>query len=159
MRFLLWTGDWEMTENAGASGEAEIRALIEERAEAIRAKDVEAVLSVYAPDVLSFDLIDPLRHSGRDAIRTRLEAWLGQFREGPIGFEMRDVEITVGGDAAFCHGLNRVDATTKGGQTIDMWWRATSCFHRIQGRWMVTHEHSSVPFDMESGRASLGLKP
>ena len=159
MRFLLWTGDWEMTENAGAAGEAEIRALIEERAKAIRAKDVEAALSVYVPDVLSFDLIDPLRHCGRDAIRTRLEAWLGQFREGPIGFEMRDLALTAGGDVAFCHSLNHVDAVTKDGRTIDMFWRATMCFRKLDGAWKVTHEHSSVPFDMESGRASLGLKP
>jgi hypothetical protein len=25
--------------------------------------------------------------------------------------------------------------------------------------WVVTHEHSSVPFEMESGRASLDVKP
>jgi uncharacterized protein (TIGR02246 family) len=117
------------------------------------------VLAVYAPDVLSFDLIDPLRHNGREAIRTRLEAWLSQFREGPIGFEMRDLDITAGGDVAFCHSLSRVDATTTDGQRIDMFWRATTCFRRREGRWMVTHEHSSVPFDMESGKASLGLKP
>ena len=148
-----------MTENGAAAGEAEIRALVEDRARAIRAKDVAAVLAVYAPDVLSFDLIDPLRHTGREAIRTRLEAWLSQFREGPIGFEVRDLAVTAGGDVAFCHSLNRVDATTTDGQRIDMFWRATSCFRRVDGRWMVTHEHSSVPFDMESGKASLALKP
>jgi uncharacterized protein (TIGR02246 family) len=148
-----------MTEDADESGEARIRALIEERNRAIRAKDVAAALSIYAPDVRSYDLIDPLRHDGREAIRTRLESWLSQFREGPIGFEMRDLVVTAGGDVAFCHGLNHVDATTTEGQVIDMWWRATSCFRKLDGRWMVTHEHSSVPFDMESGQASLGLKP
>jgi hypothetical protein len=25
--------------------------------------------------------------------------------------------------------------------------------------WMVTHEHNSVPFDAETGKASLDLKP
>jgi uncharacterized protein (TIGR02246 family) len=148
-----------MTEDANVSSEAEIRALIEERTRAIRAKDVAAVLAVYAPDVLSFDLIDPLRHVGREAIRTRLEAWLSQFREGPIGFELRDLDLTAGDDVAFCHALSHVDATTTDGQRLDMWWRVTSCFRRVDGGWSVTHEHSSVPFDMESGRASLGLKP
>jgi uncharacterized protein (TIGR02246 family) len=148
-----------MTETGAARNEAEIRALIEERTRAIRAKDAAAVLAIYAPDVLSFDLIDPLRHTGREAIRKRLEAWLSQFQEGPIGFEMRDLLITAGDDVAFCHSLNRVDATTTDGTRIDMFWRATSCFRRLEGRWMVTHEHSSVPFDMESGKASLGLKP
>jgi len=148
-----------MTGNDAGSAEAELRALIDERVRAIRAKDVAAVLAVYAPDVLSFDLIDPLRHVGRESIERRLEAWLGQFREGPIGYELRDLALTVGGDAAFSHCLSHVDATTTEGQRIDMWWRATSCFHRIDGRWWVTHEHSSVPFDMQSLQASLDLKP
>jgi|SRR5215218_1319536 len=145
--------------NAG-SDEDRLRRLIEERIEAIRAKDIPAVLAVYAPDVRVYDLIDPLRQrAGREAVGTRLEAWLSQFQDGPIGYEMRDLELAVDGDVAFCHGLSHVSATTTGGQLIDMWWRATTCFRRLDGRWMVTHEHSSVPFDMESGRASLGLKP
>jgi hypothetical protein len=31
--------------------------------------------------------------------------------------------------------------------------------HKIDGRWMVTHEHVSVPFDMKSGQALMDLKP
>jgi ketosteroid isomerase-like protein len=40
-----------------------------------------------------------------------------------------------------------------------MWWRTTVCFRKLDGKWMVTHEHNSVPFDVESGKASLDLKP
>jgi uncharacterized protein (TIGR02246 family) len=148
-----------MTGSDEVSAEAELSALIEDRTKAIRAKDVDAVLSVYAPDVLVYDLIDPLRHTGRESVGKRLEAWLSQFREGPIGYELRDLRLTVGGDAAFSHCLSHVDATTKDGRRIDMWWRVTSCFAWIDGRWTVTHEHSSVPFDMESLKASLDLKP
>jgi ketosteroid isomerase-like protein len=36
---------------------------------------------------------------------------------------------------------------------------ATVCFHKIDAKWMVTHEHNSVPFDVESGKASLDFKP
>lgn len=148
-----------MTGNDAVTAEAELRALIDERARAIRAKDVDAVLSVYLLEVLVFDVVGPLRHTGRESVRERLEAWLSQFREGPIGYELRDLRLTVGGDAAFSHCLSHVDATMPDGNRIDMWWRATSCFARIDGRWMVTHEHSSVPFDMESLKASLDLKP
>jgi hypothetical protein len=28
----------------------------------------------------------------------------------------------------------------------------------LDGKWLVTHAHSSVPFDVETGRASLDLK-
>jgi len=148
-----------MTEHHGGNDETELRRLIDDRIQAIRAKDADATLSHYVPGVLAFDLIDPLRYTGRDAVAERLRQWFSQFREGPIGFETRDLELAVGGDVAFAHGLNHVDAVTATGNRIDMWWRATTCFRKLDGRWMVVHEHSSVPFDMESGRASLGLKP
>jgi hypothetical protein len=40
-----------------------------------------------------------------------------------------------------------------------MWWRATVCYRKIDGKWMITHEHASVPFNVESGKASLDLTP
>jgi ketosteroid isomerase-like protein len=40
-----------------------------------------------------------------------------------------------------------------------MWVRATLCLRRIDGKWMIAHEHQSVPFDVETGKASLDLKP
>jgi ketosteroid isomerase-like protein len=40
-----------------------------------------------------------------------------------------------------------------------MWQRSTVCLRKIDGEWTVTHQHSSVPFDGQSGRASLDLKP
>ena len=39
----------------------------------------------------------------------------------------------------------------------DMWWRATVCCRKINGEWMITHERSPVPFDVESDKASLDL--
>jgi hypothetical protein len=30
---------------------------------------------------------------------------------------------------------------------------------QIDEKWMVTHEHNSVSFDVESGKASLDFKP
>jgi len=146
------------TAQRDAIGEHEIRALIQDKAKAIRARDAAAALASYAPDVLSFDLIEPLQYIGAASVRERLNQWLSSF-EGPIGFEVRDLSVTAGQDVAFTHSLNHVDAKTRDGRRIDMWWRATECYHKLNGRWQVTHAHSSVPFEMESGQASLALKP
>jgi len=32
-------------------------------------------------------------------------------------------------------------------------------YRKIDGTWLVAHEHSSVPFDPESGMAALDLEP
>ena len=72
---------------------------------------------------------------------------------------MRDLSITTGEDVAFCHYLYRVSGTRTDGGAVAMWVRATLCFRKVDGAWVVTHEHDSVPFDPASGKASLGLKP
>jgi uncharacterized protein (TIGR02246 family) len=144
--------------NGKTTAEAQIRALIDDQAKAIRAKDIDRSVSDYASDVLLFDVVNPLRCVGSDAARKRLAEWLSSFR-GPIGYELRDLSITTGDHVAFAHSLNRVSATTTDGKKLDMWWRATVCYRRIDGAWIVTHEHASVPFDVESGQASLNLKP
>jgi uncharacterized protein (TIGR02246 family) len=146
------------TENNTAVAEAQIRELMDKQAEAVRAKDMRGALAAYAPDILSFDVVNPLQYVGVEAVRERLEAWFSQFR-GPIGFEHRGLGITAGADVAFCHSLNRVSATRTDGQKLEMWWRATVCFRKIDNQWMITHEHTSVPFDGNSGLASLNLTP
>jgi uncharacterized protein (TIGR02246 family) len=145
------------TENE-AVDEAQIRRLIENKLEAVRAKDVDGATSHYAPDVLSFDVVNPLQYIGADAIRKRLEAWFSSF-QGSIGLEIRDLSITVGEAVAFSHCLSHVSATKADGVKLDMWWRETACYRKIEGKWIITHQHSSVPFDVESGKASLDLKP
>jgi ketosteroid isomerase-like protein len=37
--------------------------------------------------------------------------------------------------------------------------RVTVCCRNTSGRWLIAHEHFSVPFDMESGKALLSLEP
>jgi len=141
-----------------ADDEAQILALIDRQADAIRAKDVEGSVAGYAPDVLLFDVVNPLQRVGSEAAKQRLAEWFASFR-GPIGYELRDLRIAAGPDVAFAHSLNRVRATTTGGGELDMWWRATSCYRKRAGEWLVTHAHASVPFDAASGQASLDLEP
>jgi ketosteroid isomerase-like protein len=146
------------TEDSKAIDEVQIRALIDERVKAVRAKDINGAMSHLAPDILSFDVVNSLQSNGADAARKRAEKWFSSF-PGPIGYEIRDLSITTGAGVAFCHSLNRYSGTQADGGEINMWVRATFGFRKIDGTWMVTHEHQSVPFDPESGKASLDLKP
>jgi len=141
-----------------AVDETEIRTLMEDWAEALRARDVDAIASSQAPDIVSFDVVGPLRYVGSDASRGRAEAWLSSF-QGPVDLEIRDLRVAVGDDVAFAYSLNRVSGATVDGRRVDMWLRSTVCYRRIDEKWTVTHQHSSVPFDGESGRASLDLQP
>jgi uncharacterized protein (TIGR02246 family) len=146
------------TAKSKTTDEAQIRELIEAWVKAVRARDVNAMLANYAPEVVSFDAVTRLQLSGSDAVRKRAEEWVSAFQV-PIGYELRDLHITAGTDVAFSHSLNRVSGTMTDGKPVDMWVRATVCFHKFDGKWLVTHEHVSVPFEVESGKALLEAKP
>jgi uncharacterized protein (TIGR02246 family) len=141
-----------------ATDEADIRQRIDKLAEAIRAMNLEGVMSIYAPDIVSFDIVPPLQHVGAEAKRKN---WVDAFAmyQHPLGYEIRDLTITVGDDVAFGHSLNRISGTLKNGNRTDFWLRSTTCFRKIDGNWLIAHDQVSVPLDLESSRALLNLKP
>ena len=134
-----------------------IQRRVEDWVKAIQSKDIDGVMSVYAPDLVSFDLAPPLRYFGVDGKR---RAWREAFAalSGPIAYEVRDLNVTTKGDLAFVHSLNHIEATLPRGH-IDMWLRWTACFRQIDGVWLVVHDHVSVPADLEHGQALLNLTP
>lgn len=141
-----------------ALNEKPIRELIDAWAKAVRAQDVSGMLANYAPAVIAFDAVAQLQLVGIDAVRKRAQEWVVAFRP-PLNYEMRNLHITASEDVAFSHSLNHISGAITNGQKVDMWVRTTLCFHKINGKWLVTHEHISVPFDMESSKAALDLKP
>jgi ketosteroid isomerase-like protein len=40
-----------------------------------------------------------------------------------------------------------------------MWVRATFCFRKVGGEWLIVHDQVSVPFDLRSGRGVADLEP
>jgi uncharacterized protein (TIGR02246 family) len=139
--------------------DAQVRALVERWADAIRAKDVEGVLSRYGRDIVSFDLAPPLAHVGSHSLRKGLEGWFRTFR-GPVGYEVRELAVTAGPDLAFCRSLNRIAGARTDGTETDVWVRMTLCCRKIGDSWKIVHEHASVPFYMDgSFKAAVDLTP
>jgi ketosteroid isomerase-like protein len=139
--------------------EAGIREQIDKLAEAIRGADLEALKPLYAPEVVSFDVGPRLQDVGAEA---KLRNWIEAFTlfQRPLGLEVRDITITVGGDVAFAHSFNRLSGTLKNGtETGGFWVRATYCFRKIDGNWLIAHDHVSAPLDPGSGKALLNLEP
>jgi uncharacterized protein (TIGR02246 family) len=138
--------------------DTEIREVIDGFVNAIRAKDIDRVMSVFAPDVVSFDVGAPLQHGGGEIFMSRWQELFDAY-EGPIDYELRDLAITVGEDVAFSHSLNRIGGTMKNGRKAERWLRWTVCCLKIDGKWLIVHEHVSVPVEIPTGKALLDLKP
>jgi ketosteroid isomerase-like protein len=132
--------------------------LLEERVRAIHDRDPQALTRAFAPDIMSFDALPPLQRLGVEAVRARAAEWLGWY-DGPIGYEIRDLRITAGEETAFASYLYRVTGTMSNGSPVDMWLRATIGLRKHDGDWLIVHEHTSVPFDTDSGLAALELTP
>jgi ketosteroid isomerase-like protein len=141
-----------------AVAEALIRQRIEDWAKAFRAKDVEAIMSLYAAPITSFDIGPPLRYVGADNKRRAWEKAFAAYT-GPIGYELRDLNVTEHGDLAFAHSVNHVSGTLASGHISGMWLRWTACFQRVNGVWLIVHDHVSVPADLEHGQAAMNLTP
>jgi ketosteroid isomerase-like protein len=141
-----------------ATDEADIRQRIDQLVAAIRAMDLESLKPIYAPDIVTFDIQAPLQRVGAQA---KWGNWADAFAalQPPLNYEVRDLAITVGGDVAFAHGFGRLSGTLKNGNRSGPWVRATFCFRKIDGNWLIAHDHVSVPLDFESGRALLNLEP
>ena len=146
------------TRQSTASDEVQLRQLIEQWTQALYAKDLNTLMSYYAPDILTFDILPPLQYQGVDAYRKNFEAWFAAV-QGPIEYETRDLRIMTGEEVAFCHSLNRVRSTRTTGEATDCWVRVTVGFRKMEGTWRITHEHVSVPCDMETSHALLDLQP
>jgi uncharacterized protein (TIGR02246 family) len=142
------------------NSEAAIRKLYDRWAKAFRAHDIDGIMSVYATEdrVVGYDIVPPLQYVGKEAYRKDYEVFLAQF-DGPIEIEYRDLRIVASGDVAFIHALERMTGTLKNGQKSDLWVRATSGLRKINGKWLIVHDHISVPADLDTGKAVLDLKP
>jgi uncharacterized protein (TIGR02246 family) len=153
---LLWTP----RAHTAPDDEAEIRELYDRWAKAARTHDVNAVMSIYPPGkvVVAYDIVAPLQYIGNDAYRKDYEEFFAQY-EGPIDIQYRDLRIVAGDRVAFIHALERISGTLKNGQKSDVWTRATSGLRKINGKWLIVHDHISVPVDLDSGKALLNLKP
>lgn len=138
--------------------EATIRQLLDGFANAFRAKDVDGVMSIFAPEIVSYDILPPLQTAGAGTFVTHWREFFGSH-QGPIEVEFPDITVAASNDVAFSHCLHRIKGTLKTGQPTDWWLRWTACWRKTSGKWLVVHEHVSVPIDVRTGTAFMDLEP
>ena len=141
-----------------STAEAEIRELVNRWLISIHAQDIDGIVSHYAPDILSFDAVSQLQFEGVESYKQHWAACLGMC-PGQLVFELHDLQVTAAENVAFSHCLQRCGASGENGEEKVSWMRMTACYRKINGEWKVVHEHFSVPFDMQSGKALFDLTP
>jgi ketosteroid isomerase-like protein len=138
--------------------EEQIRKEFEEWFRDASAKDLDAVMTKIGDDALSYEHETPLQYSGaaaiREVCRKGFEAAKGNFR-----WDIPDLQVIVRDDIAVTWGLNHMQSHEPGRQKSEVWSRGTRVFRKIDGKWKMIHQHVSFPFDPETGKARMDLKP
>ena len=140
---------------------ADIRALEDRFMAAFKAKDVNTIMAVYVPDesLVVFDAIPPRQYNGAQAYRKDWESFLATF-PGPIEADMSDLDVSVGGgDIAYGRSIQHGIGTMKNGKKLDFTVRVTDGYKKVNGQWLIAHEHVSVPVDLLTAKADLNSKP
>jgi ketosteroid isomerase-like protein len=106
---------------ARADAGADIRALEERFVAAFKAKDVDAIMKVYAPDqtLVVFDVVPPRQYVGAAAYRKDWQTFFGSF-DGPITVELSDLDVAADRNLAYSHSIQRVAGTDKQGKKLDL---------------------------------------
>jgi uncharacterized protein (TIGR02246 family) len=145
-----------------STAEAQVRAVLEEYTDAYARRDAEAILAVFAEGATRYDLAPPLQQGPGTMVGDveGVAAWLAGF-DGPVLLEHRELEVTADGDLAFAHALTRMTARPAGAPaSFSFWLRSTYGLRRLDGRWLLVHQHRSTPFHMDgSFRAATDLEP
>jgi len=138
--------------------EQELRDLVDQRVAAVRGKDPAPLIAQMDPELHAFAMLPPLWTDGIAAETGTLQAWFDGYATD-IGYQVRDVRVRADGALGFITFLYHVSGTLVSGGDVSMWARATlGCRHDGE-RWLIVHDHESVPFDAGTGMARTDLEP
>jgi ketosteroid isomerase-like protein len=132
--------------------EQQIRQVIGKWMDATRMGRKDDVLSNHAADAVIFDPLPPLRYESAAAYRKSFDLWWPETT-GEGLFELHDLKVTAGDDVAFAHALLRCGGTRPDGETFEDTVRVTICLRKTDGKWLITHQHTSVPIEVSGDRS------
>jgi uncharacterized protein (TIGR02246 family) len=126
-------------------------------AAAVRAKDVDAFVGLYADDVRNFDLWSEWSYDGKDALHGMVAEWFGSLGDDEVvAVEFDDVRAQTGDDVAAVSAFTTFRALSPDGDELrSMNNRLTWVLQKNGGgAWKIVHEHTSGPAG-EGGKVQL----
>jgi uncharacterized protein (TIGR02246 family) len=120
--------------------EHEVRELLERWAGAVAAADREGLVAEHAEDVVMFDVPPSVQVRGLEAYREQWELFFDVQGAGVFRFD--ELTVIAGEKVAFAFGVLTCGTTDPATHFAV---RLTVGLRREDGRWLVAHEHHSVP--------------
>jgi uncharacterized protein (TIGR02246 family) len=145
---------------AAGADEAAIQALEDTYNEGFNSKDVDKVMSVYAPgkQLFVFDVLPPREYRGWEAYKKDFEGLFAAF-PGPMKNAISEQTIHVVGLVAYGHNIQTGEFTGKDGTKVKIVARTTDIYRKKNGKWLIVEEHNSVPVNLDTMKPDLLSKP
>jgi ketosteroid isomerase-like protein len=145
---------------AANADKAAIQSLENTYNEGFNSKDVDKIMSVYAPgkQLFVFDVVPPREYSSWEAYK---KDWDGLFAAfpGPVKNTISEQTIHVVGSLAYGHSIQAGELTGKDGTKTTIVVRTSDVYRKMNGKWLIVEEHNSVPVDLGSMKPDLLSKP
>jgi uncharacterized protein (TIGR02246 family) len=122
--------------------------MLDSYAAAVRAKDVEAFVGLYADDVRTFDLWSEWSYDGKDALRGMVAEWFGSLADDEVvAVRFDDVRTQAGADVAGISAFTTFAAVAPDGTESRSMNNRLTWVLRKDGddAWKIAHEHTSAP--------------
>ncbi|MDM5197219.1 MULTISPECIES: YybH family protein [Fictibacillus] len=129
---------------------------------AVYEKDVERFLSSYDPDVHIYDCWGKWESRGIAPWKESVTEWFnGLAADGVyLNVDFNDLVVEENSNLAFIHcavtfAAHQEESGEKLRQITN---RFTFGLRKEKDSWLITHEHSSLPIDMNTGKGMFNLK-
>jgi uncharacterized protein (TIGR02246 family) len=121
--------------------------MLEQYAAAVRAKDLDAFVDLYADDARTFDLWSEWSYDGKDALRGMVTEWFGSLGDDLVAVEWDEVRTEAGEEVAALSAFLTFRGLSADGEELrSMNNRLTWVLRKDgDGAWKIAHEHTSAP--------------
>jgi ketosteroid isomerase-like protein len=128
------------------TAENQIETIVEAWAEAVRRHDLPGILAHHEQNIVMFDVPPPLQSRGMDEYRKSWDLFF-KYHQPSQAFDIEELSITAGEDVAFAIAIMRCGSGTFSGppEQGGFLFRLTIGLRKIEGNWLIAHEHHSVP--------------
>lgn len=132
-----------------------IDAFFERYAMAVHAKDVDALLQLYAEDVRAFDAWGVWSYEGALAWRGAIEGWFSSLGSETVRVTFDDVRMIEEGNLWHASAIVTYAAISPSGEALRALQNRLTWVLRLQPSPRIVHEHTSAPIGVDDMKAML----
>jgi uncharacterized protein (TIGR02246 family) len=129
---------------AKGTAEEDVRRIVESWAAAVRKHDLEDILAHHTDDFVMYDVPPPFESRGIEAYKKTWEKFYNWAQDQKV-FDILKLEVVAGEDVAFCYATMRCAGYDDNDEIEKLKFRLTIGLQKIGGKWMIRHEHHSIP--------------